>query len=156
MQLIKWRPCGRPIIGGRPTNKAFHDLTTEISPPPNLRSLLGLGLKFIPTPYNTTSFNSLYKPSYGIAHIERSLRLHCFFLHTGKPPDDTEFNEKLHVPSDWNPPDRLFPTLIQNRLKNFTIKLYQLFKRKKNNSKFSKTPTTSSRFFTFTTRLHYS
>ena len=33
----------------RPTNLAFHDLTTS-SAPNNLRSLLGLGLKFIPVP----------------------------------------------------------------------------------------------------------
>ena len=31
----------------RPTNMAFHELTSYLSPPKNLRSLLGLGLKFI-------------------------------------------------------------------------------------------------------------
>ena len=31
----------------RPSNKAFTNLTTKLTPPMNLRSLLGLGLKFI-------------------------------------------------------------------------------------------------------------
>jgi hypothetical protein len=34
----------------RPSNMAFHDLSTVIKPPKNLRSLLGLSLKFIPSP----------------------------------------------------------------------------------------------------------
>lgn len=34
----------------RPTNIAFEHLTTILQPPSNLRSLLGLGLKFCPIP----------------------------------------------------------------------------------------------------------
>jgi hypothetical protein len=34
----------------RPSNMAFHDLSTVIKPPKNLISLLGLSLKFIPSP----------------------------------------------------------------------------------------------------------
>ena len=40
-----------------PSNKAFTDLTTTLTPPMNLQSLLGLGLKFIPTPFRTTTYN---------------------------------------------------------------------------------------------------
>jgi hypothetical protein len=32
----------------RPTTMAFHDLTTRLKPPKNIRSLLGLNLKFVP------------------------------------------------------------------------------------------------------------
>jgi hypothetical protein len=34
----------------RPTTMAFHDLTTRLKPPKNLRSLIGLNLKFVPNP----------------------------------------------------------------------------------------------------------
>ena len=34
-------------------------LTTKLKPPNNLKSLLGLGLKFIPTPRRTTSWSQL-------------------------------------------------------------------------------------------------
>ena len=37
----------------RPSHLAFHDFTQQKQPPKNLRSLLGLGLKFIPTPHLT-------------------------------------------------------------------------------------------------------
>jgi hypothetical protein len=38
------------LYHGRPTRMAFHDLTTRLEPPKNLRSLLGLNLKFVPNP----------------------------------------------------------------------------------------------------------
>lgn len=100
----------------RPTNQAFHDLTTKLSPPPNLRSLLGLGLKFIPTPFSTTPFAHLKQQGMGLHHLERSLRLRCFFCATGEPQRDFEFNPKLHTPSDFEPPDKLFPSIVKRRL----------------------------------------
>ena len=39
----------------QPSHLAFHDLTSYITPPKNLCSLLGLWLKFCPTPRYTTS-----------------------------------------------------------------------------------------------------
>jgi hypothetical protein len=38
------------LYHGRPTMMAFHDLTTILNPPKNIRSLLGLNLKFVPNP----------------------------------------------------------------------------------------------------------
>jgi hypothetical protein len=38
------------LYHGRPTRMAFHDLTTRLNPPKNLRSLLGLNLEFFPNP----------------------------------------------------------------------------------------------------------
>ena len=40
----------------RPSNLTFHDFTKKHKPPKNLWSLLGLGLKFIPTPSLTNSW----------------------------------------------------------------------------------------------------
>ena len=41
----------------RPSNLTFHDFTKKHKPPKNLLSLLGLGLKFIPTPSLTNSWS---------------------------------------------------------------------------------------------------
>ena len=115
----------------RPHNIAFHDLTTRLKPRPNIRSLLGLGLKFIPTPFRTTTFNHLLKEDSGLPHLERSLQLRCFFLAVGYPPTDVEFNPRLHVPSDWEIPDGFFPKPLKKRLFNFRVRLRQLFKQRR-------------------------
>jgi hypothetical protein len=112
----------------RPTKLAFHDLTTTIAPPSNLRSLLGLGLKFIPTPFRTTRFSHLSQPGNGLAALERSLRIHCFFCATRKYESTNEYNPKLQFPSSWNPPEKLFPTILKNRLFQFSLHLRRLFK----------------------------
>ena len=83
----------------RPSNKAFTNLTTKLTPPMNLRSLLGLGLKFIPTPFRTTTYNEISSEDKGSHYLERSLWLRCFFLKVGYSTPDVEFNPKLHVPS---------------------------------------------------------
>jgi len=110
----------------RPTNLAFHDLTTRLSPPRNLRSLLGLGLKFIPNPLYTTRFNQLQAPGNGLAHLERSLRLACFFL--AHPPPPSDYNPSMHLPSSWIPPDKFFPGILRDRLLNFAIALRTAFR----------------------------
>ena len=111
----------------RPSNMAFHDLTSSITPPPNLRSLLGLGLGFIPTQYNTTRFSKVVEdPTGGFLNLERSLRLRCFFMNCGDPLPDSEWNLKLHVKSDWEPPNFL-PKPITHRLHQFWFQLKFLF-----------------------------
>ena len=111
-----------------PNDIAFHDLTTTKQPHPNIRSLLGLGLKFIPTPFRTTTINHLLTTNSGLPHLERSLRLRCFFLAKGYPPTDVEFNPKLHVPSDWEPDLSFFPDILQRRMFLLRIKLKKLFR----------------------------
>jgi hypothetical protein len=112
----------------RPTKLAFHDLTSQLTPPPNLRSLLGLGLKFIPTPFQTTPFSHLSKEGSGTAYLERSLRIRCFFCAEGPIKTSTDYNAKLHVPSQWMPPDEYFPKILPARLRQFSISLRRLFK----------------------------
>ena len=46
------------------SNMAFHDFTNQHKPQKNLRSLLGLGLKFIPTPSLTNCWSRLKQSSY--------------------------------------------------------------------------------------------
>ena len=47
----------------RPSHLAFHDFTQQKQPAKKLRSLLGLGLKFIPTPHRTNTWNKLKETS---------------------------------------------------------------------------------------------
>ena len=123
----------------RPSNQAFHDLTTTLTPPPNLRSLLGLGLKFIPTPFRPTSFNQLLQDDSGIPSLTRSLRLRCFFCAVGEPPQNMEHNLKLHVPSEWEPPPEFYPNILRNRMHNFAINLRKLFKSRRSIPNLSRT-----------------
>ena len=86
----------------RPSNLAFHDLTKRHKPPKNLRSLLGLGQKFIPTPSLTNSWSRLRKSSYNRLFCSLHLRL----LFSGKPPSKgtISYDPKLYVKSKWTPP----------------------------------------------------
>ena len=43
----------------RPSHLSFHDFTQQKQPTKNLRSLLGLGLKFTPTPQRTNIWKNL-------------------------------------------------------------------------------------------------
>ena len=58
------------------SNSAFHDLTKDQAIPPMAASLLGLGLKFIPTPETSPSVNNI-TPS--LNRIERDINLKTFF-----------------------------------------------------------------------------
>jgi hypothetical protein len=83
----------------RPTNMAFPDLTSRIKPPKNLRSLLGMDLKYIPNhQYNVhwTQYDKVNLPrSY------RDIKVKTFMA--GHEVDD-EFNPKLYAQSKWTPP----------------------------------------------------
>ena len=86
----------------RPSNLAFHNFTKQHKPEKNLCSLLGLGLKFIPTPSLTNSWSRLKESSYD--RLFRSVHLRFHFA--GKPPNEgtTSYDPKLYVRSKWTPP----------------------------------------------------
>ena len=73
----------REVMGGtspgcyflKATNTAFHDLTEGKSLPPAIMSLLGLSLKFIPTPRYAPSATGL-TPSFD--RIEQDIGLRTF------------------------------------------------------------------------------
>jgi hypothetical protein len=114
----------------RPTHMTFHDLTSTIAPPRNLRSLLGLGLKFIPTPSHTNQWSKMHNNSY--KRFERDLRLRAFFAGSAAKDDDTpEYNPRMYVASSWTPPDKTFPPELPSRLDRFNAALSPLFKKKK-------------------------
>ena len=107
----------------RPSNLAFHDLTTTLNPPMNVRSLLGMGLKFIPTPRQRTSIADLLSEKTGtFARLDRSIRLKCFFIAQDplNPNNrDDDYNPRMYLRSKWEPPDWAVPRALQQRLSSF-------------------------------------
>ena len=76
-----------------PTHSAFYNCTVKLSPPQNLNSLLGLGLKFIPTPRFTTTPKDLKKDG-PFDRFEQDMDLACYFSGT---PNNPNFNKRLHI-----------------------------------------------------------
>jgi hypothetical protein len=103
----------------RPTNLAFHDLRRskllKTILPTNVKSLLGLGLKFCPTPRHTT--NSTIVASTLTRHL-RDLQLKHYFLKNPPENDDT-YNPRLYIKSKWVPPDWERSKELERRFENF-------------------------------------
>ena len=97
------------------TQPAFHNHSDELLPP-SVRYLLGLNLKFIPSPTNIASTQNLTD----IPRFHRQLKLYYIFGRRynphQKPPDDE--NPKLILPSTWTPPN--LPTFLADRFTHFS------------------------------------
>ena len=120
----------------RPTNMAFHDFTSYINPPPNLRSLLGLGLKFIPTPRYTTTKKRITGEGEGKIDPKATLPkfkndLHKKIHFAGESPDDEDFNPRMYVASKWKPPEYSFEPSVLHRFHSFKDRIGNLFSKKK-------------------------
>ena len=121
---------------------SFHNLTTELTPPFDLRPLLGLGHKFIPTPRYT---NGLYEiassdnPTATLHRLERALKIRCFFAdqeanqaeddEVPEPNEDQvpEYNPRMYISSNWNPPKYTYPGIVQTRFRNFRLMMSRVF-----------------------------
>ena len=118
----------REVMGGtspgcyflKAMNTAFHDLTEGRSLPPTITSLLGLSLKFIPTPRYAPSATELAS---SFDRIERDIGLKTFFA--GRQEKDIP---KLRAKSTWQPP--LPPRQVDYRVNNFLKGLRSLFRRR--------------------------
>jgi hypothetical protein len=108
----------------RPTNLAFHDLTENKIAPTNIRSLLGLGLKFCPTPRYTTSAKDIEKT---LERMERDLYLKVHFAGTVR--QDNDINMRMYVKSTFRPDFRLIPWKVRSRMRTFKAKILALFKK---------------------------
>ena len=114
----------------RPSNLAFHDFTKKHKPEKYLRSLLGLGLKFIPTPSLTNSWSRLRKSSYD--RLFRSVHLRFHFAGRQLSKMRTSYDPKLYVRSKWTPPHWTIPPVaLEERLLCFSTALNKLFKTRK-------------------------
>ena len=114
----------------RPSNLAFHDFTKKHKPEKYLRSLLGLGLKFIPTPSLTNSWSRLRKSSYD--RLFRSVHLRFHFAGRQLSEMRTSYDPKLYVRSKWTPPHWTIPPVaLEEHLSCFSTALNKLFKTRK-------------------------
>jgi hypothetical protein len=85
---------------------AFHDLTTRMKPPKNIRSLLGLNLKFVPNPSRNVSWATFDKVI--LPRFDRDLRVKVFMTGAEEDPENP-YNPKMYAPSDWIPPNLFTP-----------------------------------------------
>ena len=119
----------REVMGGtspgcyflKAMNTAFHDLTEGKSLPLTASSLLGLSLKFIPTPRYAPSTTDI-APS--LDRIERDIGLKTFFA--GR--EQEKEIPKLRAKSTWRPP--LPPRQVDYRMNSFLKGLKALFRRR--------------------------
>jgi hypothetical protein len=103
----------------RPTQVAFHDLHNLLNSdtilPANVKSLLGLGLKFCPTPRyatNPTVVNSTLSRHHWDIHLKHYFK---------NEPNTGEYNPRLYVKSKWMPPVWTQSAELERRFKNFRI-----------------------------------
>ena len=114
---------------------SFHNLTTTITPPKNLRSLLGLSLKFVPTPrynvrwkaYQTTIFPRL------INDLKVKAFMACNLGDDDDSDDEEDYNKRMYIRTGWTPPEHLFPfpKELPLRLRSFTTAVKSLVRRRK-------------------------
>ena len=105
-----------------PSNMVFHDLTKGQTESKNSWIILGIGLKFIPTPQFTTSPEDI-KPQ--INQFEQLLKLRTFYA--GKEGDEPL--PKLRLSSKWIPLKQCIPKEVMNCLAAFRQALIPQFKR---------------------------
>ena len=112
----------------RLSHSAYHDFTQSKQLPKKFRSLLGLGLKFIPTPRYTNTWKKLRDLS--MPKFTRAIHLRFHFAGTNTTQDDT-YNPKIYVRSNWTPPHwTMRPVVMTKRLENFSNTLGKLFKKR--------------------------
>jgi hypothetical protein len=87
----------------KPSHLQFRDFTTTITPPQNIRCLLGPGLKFIPTPQWTQSGAATEFKKLTLDRFERDLILKGHFS-LGPIPSDEAYNPRLYNKSSWTSP----------------------------------------------------
>ena len=112
----------------RSSNMALHDLTTENKPPPNLKLLLGLNLKFIPRrKFTTTDLEDTKK------RFQQQVFLQDYYINNPTDPTTEEtptFNPKLHIPTHWIPsPWKITPSVV-TKTDNFLQEVSSLFRHK--------------------------
>ena len=110
----------------RPFQVAFHDCTRPGTNTSNVKSLLGLGLKFIPTPRHTTSKTNMEA---SLNKLDRDIRIACYFSTTMEK--DPDFNPKMFVRSKWEPPPRSLQPELRHRLSSLKHKLTADFEKRR-------------------------
>lgn len=110
------------VLFSQPDNPSFHNLCSSgTTIPPNVHTLLGLGLKFCPTPR--------YSPNLHTADTRRFQRDSSIkFFFAGSPPMPAT---KLFLPSKWEPTSAAIAVVFRKRVNEFCHLTQQQFKRPK-------------------------
>ena len=108
---------------GTPTNLTFHNLTTNKTLPTDVHHLLGLGLKYIPTPKLNITESQL---DTSLARFDRDFGLKVFFA--GDEDDDNYINTEMRLKSTWRAPPP--PPDIDSRIHRFTSNILQHYTQK--------------------------
>jgi hypothetical protein len=109
---------------------AFHDLTTRLKPPKNLRSLLGLNLKCVPNPRTNVPWRTYSEEV--LPRFDRYLKVKIVMQNHD---EDEACNPNLYVKSEWIPPNFMLPRCIPGRLQAFPHTIQRAAKTKKSPSK---------------------
>jgi hypothetical protein len=104
----------------RPDNMACHNLCTIKTPPLNYRALLGLSLKFCPTPKYSSYNISVY-----CDRFRNDLYTKAFMGLSDKPIP------RLYQKSTWKPPIKLINATLQRRTDTFIAHLRRMFVKRK-------------------------
>jgi hypothetical protein len=96
----------------RPQNLSSHNLLTYIKPPPNWRSLLGLGLNFCPRPRYT---------NFGLKQTQERFTRDIFNKAIYIDNDDANdtFDGTLYIRSNREPDKRRLPMGLPTRIKKY-------------------------------------
>jgi hypothetical protein len=109
-----------------PKNLASHNLLTRLKPPPNWRSLLGLGFNFCPRPRYT---------NFGLQACQKRFTKDIFnkaiYAHLDENQD---FDPILYVRSNREPDRRRIPPGLAARVVKFFRELKKVFKKRKSPS----------------------
>jgi hypothetical protein len=109
------------LYHSRPHNSRYHDLCTTLKVPTNIKSLLGLGLNFIPRPRYSTESNDL--------EITRFIRdAYTKFFFSGETNSTIP---KLFIRTNWCPKLFEINASFRERIDKFARCLQLQFKRKK-------------------------
>ena len=113
----------------RPTNLEMHDMTLPATQLPKcLRTIIGLGLQFCPTP----SFLNR-RPADTYARFRKDFLTKVYF--SGRPiKSKEEFIPKMHFASDWEPKEWDIPQDALTRLDSFNRGVHRLLKRRRPNT----------------------
>eukprot|EP00957_Ditylum_brightwellii_P020437 1540741-Ditylum_brightwellii.AAC.1 len=99
---------------------AYHNLCSVHEPPLNLRSLLGLGLKFCPT--------KRFSYDHSVLTLHRFCKDLCLKkIYAGERDDPDQYNPKMYISGNWQPLEWMIPPIITYRLASFTKEMEPLF-----------------------------
>jgi hypothetical protein len=94
-------------------------------PPKNIRSLLGLNLKFVPNPSRNVPWATFEKVI--LTRFDRDLRVKVFMAGAEDDPENP-YNPKMYASSDWIQPKLFTPIYLRERLSAFKTALKTQYK----------------------------